>query len=385
MLKNLNIRYKILGGIGALLVVAALAATFWYLHVKTPEQKVSDNTNTEVLLGRWSVSNAPNSGSSDTDPYEYWGFVVSEDGTRSLRNYNEKGELLGISNWNPCVDTLACTFTTSSLSFPDYVDDTYIVLSAEPETIVVQELFSSGARGYQHILHRTKNAEEEKNTEFLLLPEARAHMCKEFAEGGSVEVGALFPVFCSVEIGHGVTLTVDYLSANTYLVKKSTQTIFTTEDVEGFAENFNTDGLLWASPLSFADDINFDGYKDLAVLVSAGAYNFNYNYYVFNPLSGKYVFEIGDLTNVYFNASDRTITTHNKGRGMGDMYVDETYQFTDGKYVLTEVASQDIDDYENPDSDYTLVIEKYKNGKVTSTKTVKVPHDEVFPEDAKSN
>jgi hypothetical protein len=86
--------------------------------------------------------------------------------------------------------------------------------------------------------------------------------------------------------------------------------------------------------INFADDINFDGYKDLRVLNHLGADNVGYDYWIFNPTLKKFEKDplLTDILEAKFNKDEKTIS------GGYDMNYFETYyvsifKFFNGKYL----------------------------------------------------
>jgi hypothetical protein len=143
------------------------------------------------------------------------------------------------------------------------------------------------------------------------------------------------------------------------------------------------DILRWEEEGGLADnvfafnDINFDGYKDITIRSNSGAYNFTFDYYVYNQSTGFFDKDpIVSAVNPVFDLNAKTITSHSLGRGVGDIYFDEVYHFEDGKYVLIKTENQneldeninqeDVDNYK-----YRHVIRELKSG-VWATTTDKI-------------
>lgn len=108
-------------------------------------------------------------------------------------------------------------------------------------------------------------------------------------------------------------------------------------------------------PISF---ITFDGYADLQVMTFAGAYNFGYDFYAYNPqtrtFGPKPILE--DLVSPGIDLERKEISYFYKGRGLADMFFSGTYQFRDGAYLLTDTVEQDmVTGYDDPDPLYERV------------------------------
>jgi hypothetical protein len=104
-------------------------------------------------------------------------------------------------------------------------------------------------------------------------------------------------------------------------------------------------------------DINFDGVQDVRIDLSMGAYNMGTDFYVqdkntrkFKPYSVTGFAEPEEydvfpgLGGVTFDAESRTLKSFFKGRGVGDIYSHDTYQFIDGAWRLITKEFQDTYD-----------------------------------------
>jgi hypothetical protein len=122
-----------------------------------------------------------------------------------------------------------------------------------------------------------------------------------------------------------------------------------------------------ADAVSFKD-INYDGVADLQVHTDEAAYNTYYRYYMYDIKNKTYILypELANLASPFFDQKDKTITTFEKGRGMGDLYTKRVLSFENGTYVVTEIDQQSgIDDkaYKaNPKLVYTHTIQKRIDG-----------------------
>jgi len=130
----------------------------------------------------------------------------------------------------------------------------------------------------------------------------------------------------------------------------------------------------------YLEDVTFDGNLDLVLRTNAGAYNFTYAYFAYNP--STHVFDkipLVEATNQGFDPKTKSIYSYSKGRGLGDYYIAETFTFEDGKYVLTEVVSQDIIDWEHEEtSDYVRITKQRKNGELVEVKREVIPRSEIW-------
>jgi hypothetical protein len=106
-------------------------------------------------------------------------------------------------------------------------------------------------------------------------------------------------------------------------------------------------------------DINFDDVDDIQVTEYAGAYNTITYFLVYD--SARKVYEeyrafrqalhLADddtypgLGYVQFDSGSRVITSFFKGRGLGDLYEEETFSFVDGVWQLIKTETQDLLNY----------------------------------------
>lgn len=120
--------------------------------------------------------------------------------------------------------------------------------------------------------------------------------------------------------------------------------------------------------LSFGD-LNGDGYLDMMVKTWTGAYNEGFDYWIYNKEARSYTKKgsLLGLVNAEFDPSAKTITSYDKGRGMGDLYTKKVFGLDNGAYVLTEEVTQDF--VQGKNDQYQRVTTLYKNGKIVSTDT----------------
>ncbi len=141
------------------------------------------------------------------------------------------------------------------------------------------------------------------------------------------------------------------------------------------------------NPWIQAMDVNFDGYDDLMLSYMAGAYNVGTRFYVQNPQTHAFrLYEIDarphgtvgnpdstdytELSLAKFDKDKREIYSFYKGRGVGDIYVVNTFRFGSQGWYLAEVEQQD--GVGNPDDTgyYFRDIVRYdEKGKSATTTT----------------
>jgi len=95
----------------------------------------------------------------------------------------------------------------------------------------------------------------------------------------------------------------------------------------------------------FVEDINFDGYKDIALLNWWGATgNRGYLYWLFDYQKNQFILneDLNGLSNPTPHPETKTITTHSKGGMAGSIYSDGTYEFdNNGKLILIRLEKQE--------------------------------------------
>lgn len=91
--------------------------------------------------------------------------------------------------------------------------------------------------------------------------------------------------------------------------------------------------------INFANDINFDGYKDLRVLKFLAASNIIYDYWLFNPSAKKFERDpiLTDVSNPIFDNSKKTISSYNASGFDHANWTFFKYEFINGAYQKTIV------------------------------------------------
>lgn len=95
------------------------------------------------------------------------------------------------------------------------------------------------------------------------------------------------------------------------------------------------------------EDINFDGYKDLGlVLFWGGTGNTATSYWLFNPKTKQFAFskDYDSISTHTLDPKRKQINTHSNGGHAGMIYSDETYEVRNNKPVLIREVSQDYDE-----------------------------------------
>lgn len=131
-------------------------------------------------------------------------------------------------------------------------------------------------------------------------------------------------------------------------------------------------------------DVTYDGHKDIEVTVSQGAYNTFTAYLAYDPLRHMYTqTPLLEGTNSTVHKETKEISFFAKGRGLGDMYVAETYRWEDSAYTLIARETQDMIPCEDECSSqkYLRTREERVEGTLVTTKTETFSQEELFEQE----
>lgn len=148
-------------------------------------------------------------------------------------------------------------------------------------------------------------------------------------------------------------------------------------------EEKNVDSPHSDEEIEFAD-ANFDGYVDLLILYNRGnTTNEDYEFWLFNPQSGRFEFsaEYTDKLgcNPSINKEDSSLTTSGTTGCIGMCFDFETYKLDDGRLVLTEHYSQELADNlsESAAPVFVRTLERLENGHMKIIQKVTGTLDEI--------
>lgn len=213
-----------------------------------------------------------------------------------------------------------------------------------------------------------------------------ASVCETFLGGELVEEGVLLPLLCDVSLSaQGPTITIAISKEGELSVTRNGATIFSPQD-EWFREaTFLDFDETKALPMSIVlQDVTYDGYLDIALSPSVGAYQRGYDYFPYDPEKGSFQ---GDslltATEAFIQVEDRTIRSLTKGRGLGDIYTASIYHFENGKYELVweqiqvweESTDRKVREFQ--DGMYVRDTRKRVNGKMVMVERVEFLEEEV--------
>ena len=367
---------------------------------------VSDTSNssgiTSQILGAWSYAST-----TDPDFDEVLGFVVTASGTKEVRVYsptdsvtgNSDMRLTGLFNWNISTDDSGFNVINFTDLTDDTVDHTYKVVSISSTTLMLDEVSSYDASITSKTYTRIRSASDEQAKQLYLSGQDHDIQCTKIMSGDDTDYPVLLPITCDASVKQGeAPLHFTFTDQGNIEVRRGTDLIFNLDQHESNA--LDVPDILSASGYQgpFIDtsavtleDVTFDGYKDLAVKISTGAYNFTYNYFPYDPVtktfSKRQLFnahpeiavnspqniintseDFYGITNPEINTKARTITSNDLGRGIGDIYENRTYVFQNGEYVLTEIESQDMtSDIDATTTTYQHTVRQFKNGAWATT------------------
>lgn len=191
-------------------------------------------------------------------------------------------------------------------------------------------------------------------------------------ESGKFEDMSL-PITCTLHIHKDETAEFTFQIDGGLLVQRNGKTLLTLSSKDDPLDTHTAQlAYLFDKPTLRSDgfilkDITFDGYADLQVMTFAGAYNFGYDFYAYNPKTRSFGPDpiLEDIVNPNIDTEKKEITYFHKGRGLADMFSAGTYQFKGGVYVLTETVEQDmVTGHDDPDPIYERVTSKLQNGKM---------------------
>jgi len=144
-----------------------------------------------------------------------------------------------------------------------------------------------------------------------------------------------------------------------------------------FDGEFPSDGVRFA-------DANFDGYQDLLLFYNAGnTTNEDYAFWLFNPKSKRFVYN-DEFTqavgcNPTINEHDQSIETGGETGCVGMCFELDTYEVHEGRLLLVERLSQELDDTQTETSPpiFVRTLERLQSGKMRVIARVKGTNEEI--------
>jgi hypothetical protein len=118
-------------------------------------------------------------------------------------------------------------------------------------------------------------------------------------------------------------------------------------------------------------DLNFDGYKDLMIIISHGVANAYADYWLYDPNTRNFV-SLGEYPVFTVDQAARRLKTYERGGSGGMIYESRQYAFLEGKLTVMRVEKQEaIEGSPN----FRKTIEERKDGKLVTIErqTVRPP------------
>jgi tetratricopeptide (TPR) repeat protein len=154
------------------------------------------------------------------------------------------------------------------------------------------------------------------------------------------KIGPNLPLYKFKLLGDPETRTVQRITITDASTNKVIQYLDVENDDEGSQSHPGVDDFS-------LDDINFDGYKDIGLLVACGGTgNCDSSFWLFNPRTRQFAFSkdfegLGTLT---LDPKKKQINTHSNGGHAGMIHSDSTYEVRNNAPVLIREVNQDYDD-----------------------------------------
>ena len=338
----------------------------------------------EGLYGTWQlVSQKEGMTTVPIESYDmkYLGFVLQH-GKNYVRTYlgnDATSSLFAIHPW-----TLKAVGAEKLLREYYYTDDpmassstptnTYIA-TLGADTLTLTQMYYDNSTGTVRVYKRVRSAADEAAQDFSRTQVETSIACENILNGTSDQSNVSLPISCDFDIGGGAgtaTLAIDDMGNLTIEKKgvtilKISNEFSSPSDSQG-ASITNSSGpfLSGLGPIT-VQDVTYDGYKDLTVLVSAGVHNFTYVYYAYDPQTGRYAPKpLLEAVNPEVDIKAQTIISNDRELGLNDVYSKDTYTFENGAYVLTREESQNYADQKNFDGNagYIHTISTLQNGKM---------------------
>lgn len=366
---------------------------------KTPEERI---------LGTWKETYEKKADEVETPQGEdssYVGFLKNGN-TSYLRRYSGAtdtvGSLYSISTWQLQKSTstealILKEFFYGSVSEDDSKDLWSVTFSSDNE-MTLSSLYPDGSIpdvSYQREIHykRVGDMLREKNKKLTHGEEEIKSFCDSLTNVGSAPPGTetfLLPVSCNITLGKDGEAILLISEDGIVTISQNQKVVIKLSSSEGdpnYAEvlsNYSSGPLFRHGTIEIKDITN-DGYPDLKVLTNAGAYNYSYSYYIYDPKTHTFTTSpvLRDIVNPEEDIAAGTISYFNKGRGMADYYTSGTYTLKNGTYILTKEESQDFGpgcEISAQDCNYVHIVKKLINGKLVVTKKeIRTPEQVLGP------
>jgi hypothetical protein len=118
-------------------------------------------------------------------------------------------------------------------------------------------------------------------------------------------------------------------------------------------------------------DANFDGYKDLQILIQCGGTgNCSYNFYLYDPKTGHFALDkfLSDLATPSFDAAKKQVTSTSNSSAAD--WQKEMYQYKDGQYTLIH---REVSEWNRVKKSVTVSTYELRNGKMQLVNSESTP------------
>lgn len=373
-------RRIVVGIIAASVLLLGIVGSFSLMKIGRHEPVAPVDPLAAPLLGAWHRDESREDMSNYLPLYA--GFIVGSD-ANVLRTYQDDSGTTTLSRLNTWTVEKVGKDVILTIYQSGIAEEMYRVLTETADTVRLQPLDSDGKNNGGVVTYtRFRSAAAEAQLRFVRTPAETRMLCDSEILHGDTSQGdsyryVLLPISCMFDIGKGVSADFSFDTAGTLTVTKDGVAIFQLRNMADEGPSIQSTsynpGFLDMSVMDL-QDLTGDGYADLRVLTSAGAYNFFYDIYPYNPQTHRFNEEpiLSDIVNPSIDTAAHTISSTMKGRGLGDIYSSETYTYRDGAFVKTESEwqdwmSEDVDPLSDPRGRYVHVIQQLVNGKMSTT------------------
>lgn len=197
------------------------------------------------------------------------------------------------------------------------------------------------------------------------------------------------PITCTLPIRGNETVEFTFQADGGLVVRRGDTVLLNLTAAGGDSLSAHTAALAYThEPILRPDgfvlqDITFDGYADLQVMTFAGAYNFGYDFYAYNPKTRTFDLQpiLTEVVNPGVDTEKKEIVYFYKGRGLADMFSAGTYQFKNGVYILTSLVEQDmVSGYDDPNPLYERITSELQSGEMVVVKKETLTAKDVWGE-----
>lgn len=197
-----------------------------------------------------------------------------------------------------------------------------------------------------------------------LLSEEDQQIVSEYSSEGQIAL----PFTCQIKISDKQSVFVYYENnSNPELDHKVTIYDANTTDSEREILTLDFEDAFSPHLISFANDVNEDGYNDLLVIEFSGASNDFGRFYIYDPIKKDFSRDnlLSDLSNPVYDRINKTIVSAGTCGQAGLCYTIKKFKIIEGKFVLIYLEEQRQS--ESDSNLYVKTIKILKDGKLETT------------------